>query len=250
MPRQKKLPPEVYENAKGAIRIRPHKRRYKYEVTATPGEKMRMRSRGKSTKYLKEVVFPYYVKALKSAKAEIINVRKKLSSLEIRANHAVKNQVKIRTATFHKKMVEAKKEIRSDFNARVSAKVNEHIKTNQHNAVKYIDSLYMFSIIPSFAKYNKLTDYQFSVLMMIYVCKTFRVSESDKYTYMSKRNIHVSLESLLKKGHIECGEGMNPLYYLTVSGKSLIRSFQKYYSNFLKENLKDEYSVKGRYKWS
>ncbi len=239
MPNYVKLKPEVDLNKRGRIIIRDNRFcRWKLDRFLPVKPVNMFKLGGKSGKYLKSTVIPYYIGVIKNKNHHIRLLKGKIVSLQSRANAFINQIKKDDKSALRRLMAKNNREFKIRVTNEAIRRAQYYVRNIRRRSSKQFDGALALPSMIEYAYINKITIKQLSLLFLLGMMGECTPLDFDKWGYTSHLQSVRDLNRLEDMGLAICfGEKKNNLFAITLKGKAVIRSFQLFYHKNVTEKL-------------
>lgn len=257
MARVKKLKPQVELSKAGRIIVRDNRKtHYKFIEPQRGGRVKRFELRGKSVKYIKGTVIPYY-------KMRILNENKKtkmykelLVNLQNKCNAIIKDIRTTERKSLRQLIVKNNREYAARVKHAALKIANEKFDSARHHNSMALHGAMAYPAMVKFAYERGLNGNQISIIIILTMYDTMYITDMVKYGYPHFAKLTREFKTLFEMGYVERTQDLTTklykryIYMASVKGRRLVVAFNRFYNKYVKETIEsDEFNE--RYKrWS
>lgn len=182
--------------------------------------------KGKSSKYLTDVIIPYYQRQISNLKRDLKLEKAKKKKIALQNKGTIKN---IRNASWREK-----KKMYAITNQKLNERARlfyfDKIKAFRLNSCNYIDGAIAFPILKQWGLENNFNHNYLSLFIIVSCHNWFLIKDADYFGHTRSHTYRVlgllkesGLLSTFKSGHSNA-------YVLTIEGEKILRKFLRYYT--------------------
>ena len=187
-------------------------------------------TKGKSSKYLKDVTIPYLQLKISNLKVEVQKARNSRQRTRDTKKKAVKNA----KDQIWRKQKKTYAVTQGKLNDRAKEWFYDKVKVTRLTNTNYMDGLTAYPVVQQYARLNNINYKKLGLFVLINHFNWFQLKDAEYFGY-NYNFTSANVKRLVDDGLVEKFVGRRASYAVTLKGQKLFYNFQTFYSSRTKE---------------
>lgn len=253
----KKLKPQVELSKAGRIIVRDNRKtHYKFYQPRAPRGFKAVKLGGKSSKYLKYEVIPYYINKIRTERKRIKMYQELLINLQNKCNVIIKDIRQTERKSLRALIAKNNKEYNSRLRNEAAKVANRNFNKFKHTNSMALHGAMAYPVMVLFGRESDLAPNEICILIFLTMYNNIYPPDLAKYGYKDTNKIAYILKMLVDKGYAERFDepgstiGLRFKYIASIKGRKFVTSFNRFYNKTIKKQIETD-EFKQRYaRWS